>query len=145
MFLLTAPASPTPRHDVAMLDAARSAGVTKVVKLSAIGTGETIGGDITQDWYLAAQQTVRGSGMAWTLLRTSSFASNVLHWADAIKAGRPVCNLTGTGGQGSSTPMTSPLSPWSSCFSPAHNGHTYTLTGPELLSVAAPWPTQQRT
>jgi uncharacterized protein YbjT (DUF2867 family) len=84
MYLLTAPASPTRRHELAMLDAARLAGVTKVVKPSAIGTGETIGGDIVGDWHLAAEQAVRGSGMAWTLLRTSSFASNVLHWADTL-------------------------------------------------------------
>lgn len=43
VFLATAPGPAVPRHDAAMLAAARAAGVAKIVKLSAIGT--TVAGE----------------------------------------------------------------------------------------------------
>lgn len=136
VFLLTAPASPTPRHDLAMLDSARSAGVTTVVKLSAIGTGETIGDNRTVgDWHLRAEQAVRSSGMAWTVLRPSSFASNVLGFAHMINAGDPVPNMTGTAAQGVIDPRDVAAVAAEALTEPGHSGRTYTLTGPELLSV----------
>jgi uncharacterized protein YbjT (DUF2867 family) len=136
VFLLTAPASPTPRHDLAMLETARSAGVTTVVKLSAIGTGETIGDNLTVgDWHLRAEQAVRSSGMEWTVLRPSSFASNVLAFAHMINAGDPVPNMTGTAAQGVIDPRDVAAVAAEALTKPDHAGRTYTLTGPELLSV----------
>ena len=136
VFLLTAPASPTPRHDLAVLEAARSAGVKTVVKLSAIGTGETIGDNRTVGaWHLEAEQAVRSSGMAWTVLRPSSFASNVLRFAPAINAGHPVPNMTGSATQGVIDPRDVAAVAAEALTTPGHTGRTYTLTGPELLSV----------
>jgi uncharacterized protein YbjT (DUF2867 family) len=137
LFLLTAPASPSPHHDVAMLDVARAAGVSRVVRLSAIGTGET-GDDGTTigAWHALAEQAVRASGMAWTLLRPTTFASNALWWADAIKAGEPVANLTGAGTQGIVDPRDVAAVAAEALTSPAHAGETFTLTGPDLLSVS---------
>lgn len=135
VFLLTAPNSPTPRHDLALLNAARTAGVTRVVKLSAIGTGEKFGDHTIGAWHLKAEQAVRDSGMAWTLLRPSTFASNSLWWADAIKAGKPIPNPTGTGRQGIIDPGDVAAVAAECLLSPAHNRLTYTLTGPDLLSV----------
>src|SRR5688572_566250 len=101
VFLLTAPREPTPHHDLALLSAARQAKVASVVKLSAIGTGERFGPEaIVGAWHLAAEDAVRASGLAWTILRPSVFASNCLGWADAIRAGSPVPNLTGDGRHG---------------------------------------------
>ncbi|ONI91460.1 NAD(P)-dependent oxidoreductase [Saccharothrix sp. ALI-22-I] len=136
VFLLTAPTAPTPRHDLAMLDTARSAGVTTVVKLSAIGTGETIGDNRTVGaWHLQAEQAVRSSGMAWTVLRPSSFASNVLRFAQTINAGHPIPNMTGTATQGVIDPRDVAAVAAEALTTPGHAGRTYTLTGPELLSV----------
>jgi uncharacterized protein YbjT (DUF2867 family) len=136
VFLLTAPTSPTPRHDLAMLETARSAGVTTIVKLSAIGTGETIGDNKTVGaWHLQAEQAVRSSGMAWTVLRPSSFASNVLRFAHMINAGQPVPNMTGTATQGVIDPRDVAAVAAEALTTPGHAERTYTLTGPELLSV----------
>lgn len=135
-FLLTAPESPTPRHDLAFLDAARSAGITKIVKLSAIGTGTKIDADTTLGaWHLQAEQAVRASGVAWTLLRPSTFASNFLRWVDTINAGEPIPNLTGTGTQGVIDPRDVAAVAVEALLSSAHAGQIYALTGPELLSV----------
>ncbi|MCP2165653.1 SDR family oxidoreductase [Goodfellowiella coeruleoviolacea] len=134
VFLLTAPGPQVARHDTAMLTAARSAGVRKVVKLSAIGTGDTSAAEVG-NWHLPGEQAVRSSGLAWTVLRPSSFASNALRWADAIRAGAPVPNPTGTGAQGVIDPRDVAEVAARALTSADHDGHVHTLTGPELLSV----------
>lgn len=138
VFLLTAPASPTPAHDRALLDAARAAGVRRVVRLSAIGSGETTDDGATLGaWHAEAEQLVRDSGLAWTLLRPTTFASNMLWWAAAIRAGEPVRNMTGDGKQGIVDPrdVAAVAAEVLIATGHAHEGRTYTLTGPELLSV----------
>ncbi|GHH49084.1 NAD(P)H-binding protein [Lentzea cavernae] len=129
VFLLTAPVTPTPAHDLAMLEAARSAGVTAVVKLSAIGTGQTFEGRTVGAWHQEAERAVKASGLAWTVLRPSSFASNVL------RLPRPMPNTTGTAAQGVVDPGDVAAVAAEVLTSPGHAGRTYTLTGPELLSV----------
>jgi uncharacterized protein YbjT (DUF2867 family) len=136
VFLLTAPPTPTPRHDLAMLEAARSAAVTAVVRLSAIGTGERLDdGRTVGSWHLQAEEAVRAGGLAWTLLRPSTFASNMLHWAGPIRAGESVPNLTGAGTQGVVDPRDVAAVAVEALTSRRHAGRTYTLTGPALLSV----------
>jgi uncharacterized protein YbjT (DUF2867 family) len=135
LFLLTAPAKPTPDHDLAALDAATRAGVGTVVKLSAIGTGETIGGRTVGGWHLAAERAVQDSGMAWTVLRPSSFASNFLRFAQPIAAGGPVPNMTGDARQGVVDPRDVAAVAVEALTTSDHKGQTYALTGPEALSV----------
>jgi uncharacterized protein YbjT (DUF2867 family) len=62
VFLLSAPGPWIVRHDTAMLAAAQAVGVRKVVKLSAIGTGERGNGE-AEDWHLPGERAVRSSGM----------------------------------------------------------------------------------
>jgi uncharacterized protein YbjT (DUF2867 family) len=141
LFLLTAPVSPSPVHDQAMLDAAVAAGVERVVRLSAIATGErTAEGTVIGAWHQQAEDAVRASGLAWTLLRPTTFASNTLWSADALRAGEPVTNMTGDGVQGIVDPrdiaaVAAELLTAAGPAAEGHAGRTYTLTGPELLSV----------
>lgn len=134
VFMLSAPGPWVVQHDEAMLAAARSAGVRKAVKLSAIGTGDERDVKVG-DWHLPGEQAVRSSGLAWTVLRPSSFASNALRWAEAIRAGTPIPNPMGTGTQGVIDPTDVAEVAARTLTSPDHDGHVYTLTGPELLSV----------
>ncbi|WP_344572980.1 NAD(P)H-binding protein [Streptomyces lunalinharesii] len=134
VFLLNAPGPWIERHDLAMLDAVRSHGVRKVVKLSAIGTGEQtelrVGG-----WHLPGERALHAGEAAWTILRPSSFATNTLHWASMLRAGRPIANLTGNGTQGVIDPRDIAEVAVAALTTPDHAGRTYTLTGPELLSA----------
>lgn len=134
VFLLDAPGPWIERHDLAMLEAVRSGGVAKVVKLSAIGTGEDAelmaGG-----WHLPGEQALRAGEAAWTILRPSTFAANTLHWAALIRAGQPVANLTGNGTQGVIDPRDVAEVAAEALTTPDHAGRIYTLTGPELLSA----------
>jgi uncharacterized protein YbjT (DUF2867 family) len=132
VFLLSAPPSPSPRHDLALLAAARAAGVAHIVKLSAIGAGRAAGA-----WHLAAEDALRAGGPDWTILRPSSFASNTLRWAGAIADGVPVPNLTGAGRQGVVDPRDVAAVAVRALTRPGQAGQVHTLTGPELLDVPA--------
>lgn len=135
VFLLDALGPWTERHDLAMLDAVRSHGVGKVVKLSTIGAGEGAGPSAGQ-WHRPGERELRRGDAAWTILRPSSFATNALAWAAMIRAGRPVPNLTGDGAQGVIDPRDVAEVAVAALTMQEHAGRTYTLTGPELLSTA---------
>lgn len=74
--------------DRALVATARAAGVRRLVKLSAIGAYDPELGRVGT-WHLPGEQAVRESGVAWTILRPSSFASNTLSWAAMLGAGQP--------------------------------------------------------
>lgn len=134
VFLLTAPGPAVSSHDLALLAAVRARGVPRVVKLSAIGTGEDteLRGNT---WHLPGEQALRAGEAEWTVLRPTAFASNSLHWAPAIRAGQPVPNLTGAGTQGVVDPRDVAAVAVEALTGAGHAGRTYTLTGPELLSA----------
>ncbi|SDJ78132.1 NAD(P)H-binding protein [Nonomuraea jiangxiensis] len=134
LFLLDAPGPWMVRHDLAMLAAARAAGVRKVVKLSAIGTGERDGAG-PGDWHLPGERALRSGDMRWTILRPSSFASNALRWAAPVRSGSPIPNTTGNGTQGVVDPRDVAEVAARALTSDEHAGDVLTLTGPELLSV----------
>ncbi|WP_433296792.1 NAD(P)H-binding protein [Actinoplanes sp. CA-030573] len=134
VFLL-APASPAaPDIERAYLRRAIEAGAERVVKLSAIGTPDeptdSLGG-----WHQPGEQAVRESGLTWTILRPTTFASNSLGWAAEIRAGNPVPNVFGDGRQGVVDPADVAAVAAETLTGAGHEGATYTLTGPELLSV----------
>ncbi|MFE2376733.1 NAD(P)H-binding protein [Streptomyces sp. NPDC059398] len=134
VFLLDAPGPWIERHDLAVLDAVRAHGVGRVVKLSAIGTGEHTALR-TSVWHGPGEHALRAGDAAWTILRPSSFATNSLHWAATIRAGQPIANLTGKGAQGVIDPRDVAEVAVAALTTSGHSGRTYTLTGPELLST----------
>ncbi len=135
-FLLTAPSTPNGDHDAAFVAAARQAGVERIVKLSAIGTGAvTPEGEVIGSQHADGERVLREGGVEWTILRPSVFASNTLSWADAIRHGRPVANLTGAGRQGVIHPRDIASVAATALTADGHTGRVYTLTGPESLSV----------
>ncbi|MEU1270954.1 NAD(P)H-binding protein [Streptomyces sp. NPDC005799] len=121
-------------HDRGLVEAAGAAGVGRIVKLSGIGTGDPAVGPVGS-WHMAGEQALRDSGVEWTILRPSAFASNTLGWAEAVRAGTPVPNTSGTGGQGVVDPCDVSTAAVTALVEAGHAGRTYTLTGPEVLSV----------
>ncbi|MCU1644894.1 MAG: NAD(P)-dependent oxidoreductase [Nocardia sp.] len=120
--------------DQALAAAARDAGVRRLVKLSAIGTGTAEVG-MVGTWHVPGEQAVRDSGVAWTILRPSSFATNTLSWIAPIRAGQPVPNMSGDGAQGVIDPRDIAAVAVEALLSDAHSGRIYTLTGPENLTT----------
>jgi uncharacterized protein YbjT (DUF2867 family) len=73
-----------------ILDAARDAGVHRVVLLSALSatTGDT--GNAIAKYHIESEEKVRNSGLPYALLRPPTFMTNTLQWAPAIRAGGAV-------------------------------------------------------
>ncbi|MBB5913680.1 uncharacterized protein YbjT (DUF2867 family) [Nocardia transvalensis] len=119
--------------DAELVAAAGAAGARRVVKLSAIGTGEPDLG-IVGTWHLPGERAVRASGLEWTILRPTAFASNTRSWAEAIRSDAPVPVRTGDGRQGVIDPRDVAAVAVAALVSGDHAGRVYTLTGPDLLS-----------
>ncbi|MGW7545890.1 SDR family NAD(P)-dependent oxidoreductase [Streptomyces sp. NPDC054770] len=132
-FLLRPP-GPDEGQDAALAAAARAAGAARLVKLSAIATGDADSGP-SGSWHVAGERAVRDSGLAWTVLRPSSFASNTLTWLQALRAGEPVPNMTGDGASGVIDPGDIAAVAVRALLDDGHAGRTYTLTGPEAITV----------
>ena len=132
-FLLRPP-GPDGGEDAALAAAARNAGVARLVKLSAVFTGDFASGPSAR-WHVDGERAVRDSGLAWTVLQPSSFASNTLSWLDALRAGQPVPNMTGDGGSGVIDPRDVAEVAVRALLDAGHAGRTYVLTGPEVISV----------
>ncbi|WP_037683202.1 NAD(P)H-binding protein [Streptomyces cellulosae] len=122
-------------RDARLVTAARAAGVARIVKLSSVGTGDPAYGPFGT-WHLPGEEALRAGGSEWTILRPSSFASNTLGWAEALRAGRPVPNMTGDGRQGVVDPRDVSETAVAALTDSRHSGRTYTLTGPEAITVA---------
>ncbi|MFE0105898.1 NAD(P)H-binding protein [Streptomyces sp. NPDC059009] len=121
-------------RDLPLVAAARAAGVRRVVKLSAIGTGDARLGAVGTR-HLPGEEAVRDSGLEWAVLRPSAFASNTLQWAEPIRSGTPVPNFTGGGRQGVVDPRDVAEVAAETLLSARHSGRVLTLTGPEAISA----------
>jgi uncharacterized protein YbjT (DUF2867 family) len=122
-------------RDARLVERARTVGVRRIVKLSSIGTGDPDYGPFGT-WHLPGEEALRAGGSEWTILRPSSFASNTLGWAEAVRAGRPVPGMTGDGRQGVVDPRDVSEVAVEALTDPRHSGRTYTLTGPEAITVS---------
>ncbi|TDP32425.1 NAD(P)H-binding protein [Nocardia ignorata] len=120
--------------DAALVEAARVAGVRRVVKLSIIGAGDPRLG-APGGWHVPGEDAVRDSGLEWTILRPNTFASNTLSWAQPLSTGQPVPNLTGDGRQAVVDPRDVAAVAAVALRTGDHHGRTYTLTGPTLQTA----------
>ncbi|MBM2617710.1 NAD(P)H-binding protein [Actinoplanes sp. LDG1-06] len=136
IYLVAPPGPEIVEHDRRYLEAARANGIGRVVKLSAIGTPETpVPDNQLGSWHQPGEEAVRRSGLVWTILRPTTFASNSLAWADDLRSGRPVPNFWGDGQQGVIDPADIAAVAAEALTGDDHDGQTYTLTGPELITV----------
>ncbi|WP_280301770.1 NAD(P)H-binding protein [Nocardia neocaledoniensis] len=117
--------------DGALVAAAMAAGVRRVVKLSAIGTGDPRLG-LPGTWHVPGEQAVRESGLEWTILRPNTFASNTLSWIAPLRDGHPVPNLTGDGKQAVVDPRDVAEVAATALRTGRFDGRVLTLTGPLL-------------
>ncbi|ALG08836.1 SDR family oxidoreductase [Kibdelosporangium phytohabitans] len=108
-----------------VVDLAREAGVRRIVTLTSAGIA---------DEYQETERSVEKSGLEWTHVRPGMFAANLLDWARGIKAGGVVREPCA---QARQTPVheqdIAAVAATALLFD-GHNGHTYTLSGPESLS-----------
>ncbi|MFF1624896.1 MULTISPECIES: NAD(P)H-binding protein [unclassified Streptomyces] len=122
LFLLVAGEDP---HGI--LDAARTAGIRKVVLLSSQGVAtrpEAYGHPAR------FEAAVRESGLDWTILRSGGMAGNAFAWAESIRTRREAAAPFGDVGLPFVDPEDVAAVAAATLRPGAHLGATYTLTGP---------------
>ncbi|MFJ3728633.1 NAD(P)H-binding protein [Streptomyces sp. NPDC090045] len=120
--------------DADILEAARQAGVEHVVLVSSI-TVQTHPhlGPAAEN--LAVERLLKASGMAWTILRPTQFASNTLMWAASISGHETVCAPYAETALPTIHPADIAAAARVALAEPGHRGRTYALTGPEPVTA----------
>jgi uncharacterized protein YbjT (DUF2867 family) len=131
-FLLAPPVQDLHEVERPFVDAAKAAGVRQIVKLSAAGAAAGAPHRFG-DWHGRGEDYLRGSGVAWTILRPSFFMQNLLGQAASVKAG----TLYVPAGQGKApfVDCRDIGAVAAACLAEGepHAGRAYELTGPEAL------------
>ncbi|WP_274031769.1 NAD(P)H-binding protein [Streptomyces sp. MMBL 11-1] len=119
--------------DAGVLDAARDAGVEHVVLVSSITvmTHPHLGPARAN---LAVERRLRESGMEWTVLRPTQFASNTLWWAQSVRDESVVRVPYADVGLPTVHPADIASVARAALAGPGHRGRTYPLTGPQRIS-----------
>ncbi|WP_405773593.1 SDR family oxidoreductase [Streptomyces sp. NBC_01538] len=124
-----------PAQDRNFVAAARAAGVSQVVKLSAQAVTEPDAIDLITRWQRENERLLRASGLAWTFLRPRAFMSNTLGWARSIREEGVVRGLDGTARNASVDPRDIADVAVQALTAPeAHAGRAYALTGPVAIT-----------
>ncbi|MFJ8535618.1 NAD(P)H-binding protein [Streptomyces sp. NPDC093591] len=120
--------------DAEILDAALRAGVEHVVLVSSITvlTHPRLGPAAEN---LAVERLLQDSGMAWTILRPTQFASNALWWAGAIRGGETIRVPYADIGLPTIHPADIASVARAALTEPGRRGRTYALTGPERITA----------
>jgi uncharacterized protein YbjT (DUF2867 family) len=120
--------------DADVLAAAALAGVEHVVMVSSI-TIQTHPRMPEAGENLAVERLLQDSGMAWTILRPTQFASNTLWWADSIREHDAVRLPYPDVGLPAIHPADIAAVAGVALTEPGHRGRTYALTGPARITA----------
>ena len=119
-----------------VLSQARAAGVAHVVLLS---SRSVVGGrpdNAVVAMHLRSEAAIRGSGLAWTLLRPSGFMSNTLEWVPQLRAGDVVRAPFAGVAIAAIDPHDIAAVTAAVLGRPEHFGRSYELSGPDALLPA---------
>lgn len=133
-FLVTSGAE-IPAHDAAFAQAARAAGVPRIVKLSTLEAGRAGAGAIGQ-WHAAGEAAVAASGVAHVFVRPVGFMSNALNWTHAVKTEGVIRASTGDGRTAMIHPDDIAEVAIATLGSSAHDGAALGITGPAAINYA---------
>ncbi|WP_037370430.1 NmrA family NAD(P)-binding protein [Amycolatopsis orientalis] len=117
----------------ALLQAAADAGVSRVVLQSSQAAG-TRPDAVSHAPLAALEETVRSSGLEWTVLRPGGFATNTFAWIPSIRAQRTVFSPFGDVALPAVDPLDIAEVAAAALTDTGHSGQTYVLTGPEATS-----------
>ncbi|MGW7435298.1 NAD(P)H-binding protein [Streptomyces sp. NPDC054849] len=120
--------------DADILEAARQAGVEHVVLVSSI-TVQTHPHLGPAGENQAVEELLKASGMAWTILRPTQFASNALMWAASIRGHEAVRAPYAEAALPTIHPADIASVARVALTEPGHRGRTYALTGPAPVTA----------
>jgi uncharacterized protein YbjT (DUF2867 family) len=131
--LLTPPSMQTFEYQRAFVEAAARAGVRHVVKLSAFGADAGAPEGFGK-WHGQAEDLLKASGLAWTMLRPNFFMQNLLGQAKQIASDGIIAQAVGDGRASFIDTRDIAAVAARTLTEEGHAGQTYVLTGPEALS-----------
>jgi len=119
-------------YECAVIDAARAAGVQRVVKLS--GPRPAFGSPIPfERWHAQIERHLIGSEMPWVLLRPCTYMTNVLMHADAVRHTGRLMAPAGAAEIAFVDPRDVAASAAAALAEDGHAGSAYALTGAEAI------------
>jgi uncharacterized protein YbjT (DUF2867 family) len=113
--------------------AARAAGVTHVVKVSAFAASDHSRAPIGR-WHYQVEEELQESGMGWTILRPHHFMQNLLAQAEYVAKDGVVYSASGDGKIPYIDPRDIAAVAFVTLTQPGHVGKKYVLTGGEAMS-----------
>ena len=122
-----------------ILDAAKRAGVQRIVVVSGLGTKADKPGTYMQGRYLA-EEAVKQSGLGWSILQPSiQFGSGSAFFKGLADLIRQVPVVVPVAGTGKETFQPIAVTDVAICLSamirdPAHDGHSYPVGGPDIYT-----------
>jgi uncharacterized protein YbjT (DUF2867 family) len=135
LFLLTNSLPGQAETEARIVDAAKDAGVSHVVKISSVGA-DAVRPPVFLKLHRDGEVHIEESGLDWTFLRPNFFMQNYLDYADGIRTQGVLASPAGDGrhadvdardiGEVAARVLTEP----------GHGGRAYALTGPESYSLA---------
>jgi uncharacterized protein YbjT (DUF2867 family) len=135
LFLLSPPTPRQPQQERHVIEAARRAGVGHVVKQSVPWAGVDAP-LVFSRWHGQVEEDLARSGLAYTLLRPSSFMQNFLMSAQQVADQGVLYGMFGEGRVAFIDARDIAAVAAELLTNPGHHGASYTLTGPEALSAA---------
>lgn len=129
LFLVSNAVAPEKR----VVDAARRAGVRRVVKLSALhATEEEF---VFGRWHRAVEKHIEASGLAWTFLRPNGFMQNVVtYMSGTIRSQSAIYSSAGSGAVSHVDVRDLGAVGAAVLAESGHEGQAYDLTGPAALT-----------
>jgi uncharacterized protein YbjT (DUF2867 family) len=120
-------------HECTAIDAARAAGVERVVKLS--GPRPADGSPIPfERWHAQIERHLIASGTPWVLLRPCTYMTNLLMHADAVRHTGRLMAPAGAAEIAFVDPRDVAASAAAVLAEAGHAGSAYVLTGPEAIT-----------
>jgi uncharacterized protein YbjT (DUF2867 family) len=116
-----------------VISKAADSGVRRIVLLSTLGVATRPFGR-TRIAMRELEDTLRESGLDWTVLRPGGFASNALWWAESVRTQQLVTAPFGDTGVPIIDPADIAAVAAASLVDDRHTGGVYELTGPEVIT-----------
>ncbi|MBB3937071.1 SDR family oxidoreductase [Aureimonas phyllosphaerae] len=133
MFLVTPPTPDQFAQETAAIDAAKRAGVGRIVKISA-SDGNVRSPVPWARTHALIDHHLRSAGIGWTLLKPTAFMQNFLWFKDPVSRGF-LPQVTGTGSVSWVDTRDVARVAATVLSQDGHEGATYFLTGPETLDM----------
>jgi uncharacterized protein YbjT (DUF2867 family) len=127
---------PNPAGAAGFADAAKAAGVKRIVVLSSMVMADPNATGMIAEMHSAVEQAVEQSGIPWTFVRPGAFATNTLAWSQSIKDDGGVRMPYAQSNVAPIHERDIAAVAVTALLNDGHEGGKYLLTGPESLTQA---------